>query len=169
MCTIYFYQKIWLQSTALFFIIELWVSTNTFYICYISSRFCKSDAPDGHDNWYVYVKTPVISGQDWEQIGADIKELVLERISRFVGEDVRSQISYEKMFTPPFFSKFTHAHQGAVFGANSHGAFSVLRRHPNFSKKVKGLFFCGGTVHPGPGVPLAILSAKIATDLVPNV
>ena len=38
-------------------------------------------------------------------------------------------------------------------------------RHPNFHKKIKGLYFCGGNVHPGGGIPLSILSGKIVSEL----
>ena len=43
---------------------------------------------------------------------------------------------------------------------------SSFMRHPNFTKKIKNLFFCGGSVHPGGGIPLAILSSKIVSDLI---
>jgi len=39
-------------------------------------------------------------------------------------------------------------------------------RHPNFAKNIKGLYFCGGTVHPGGGIPLCLKSAKIVGDLI---
>ena len=44
--------------------------------------------------------------------------------------------------------------------------FSAFLRHSNFSKRIKNLYFCGGTVHPGSGVPLTLLSAKIVANLI---
>jgi phytoene dehydrogenase-like protein len=46
---------------------------------------------------------------------------------------------------------------------------AAFLRHPNFTASLKGLYFCGGSVHPGGGVPLCLLSAKIVGDLVPAV
>ena len=45
---------------------------------------------------------------------------------------------------------------------------AAFLRHPNFSSKIKNLYFCGGSVHPGGGIPLCLLSAKIAADLIPK-
>jgi phytoene dehydrogenase-like protein len=41
-------------------------------------------------------------------------------------------------------------------------------RHPNFSKELKGLYFTGGSVHPGGGIPLCLASAKIVSDMIPK-
>ena len=46
--------------------------------------------------------------------------------------------------------------------------FSAFLRHTNNSNRIKNLYFCGGSVHPGGGIPLCLLSAKISTDLCPN-
>jgi phytoene dehydrogenase-like protein len=43
---------------------------------------------------------------------------------------------------------------------------AAFLRHPNRSRRYRGLYFCGGSVHPGGGMPLAILSGKIASDLI---
>ena len=51
--------------------------------------------------------------------------------------------------------------------ANADGiADWLMLRHPNFSRRIKDLYFCGGSVHPGPGIPLCLLSAKITAGLV---
>jgi phytoene dehydrogenase-like protein len=43
---------------------------------------------------------------------------------------------------------------------------SAFMRHPNFSNDIKNLYFAGGSVHPGGGVPLCLMSGKIVADLV---
>ncbi|MFT5981073.1 MAG: diapolycopene oxygenase, partial [Flavobacteriales bacterium] len=45
---------------------------------------------------------------------------------------------------------------------------AAFLRHPNFSQNLKGLYFCGGSVHPGGGIPLCLLSAKILDELITN-
>lgn len=55
---------------------------------------------------------------------------------------------------------FSNAY-GAIFGNSSNSKFSAFLRHPNFSRKIKGLYFAGGSVHPGAGIPMCLNSAKI--------
>jgi len=45
---------------------------------------------------------------------------------------------------------------------------AAFLRHPNFSSGIKNLYFCGGSVHPGGGIPLCLLSAKIVDELIPE-
>ncbi|MEM1124401.1 MAG: phytoene desaturase, partial [Bacteroidota bacterium] len=58
------------------------------------------------------------------------------------------------------------SHRGALYGAASNSQFAAFLRHPNFSKQLKNLYFCGGSVHPGGGIPLCLSSAKIVSDLI---
>ena len=64
--------------------------------------------------------------------------------------------------------KNTNSFQGSLYGTSSNNILSSFLRHPNFSRKFKNLFFCGGSVHPGGGIPLCLLSSKIACDLIEN-
>ena len=60
----------------------------------------------------------------------------------------------------------TNSFNGSLYGSSSNNIMSSFMRHPNFTKRIKNLFFCGGSVHPGGGIPLAILSSKIVSDLI---
>jgi phytoene dehydrogenase-like protein len=55
---------------------------------------------------------------------------------------------------------------GSIYGTSSNSKLAAFFRHPNFTKKIKGLYFCGGSVHPGGGIPLCLKSAKIVSDLI---
>jgi diapolycopene oxygenase len=55
-----------------------------------------------------------------------------------------------------------------LYGSASNSKFSAFLRHPNFSNQIKGLYFCGGSVHPGGGIPLCIKSGQIVADLIPD-
>ena len=72
----------------------------------------------------------------------------------------------EKIFTPKTIEERTKSYKGSLYGSSSNGLFSAFLRHPNFSRKIKNLYFCGGSVHPGGGIPLCLLSAKITTELI---
>ena len=62
---------------------------------------------------------------------------------------------------PVKIEKNTGAYQGSLYGSSSNNKMSAFFRHSNFSTKITNLYFCGGSVHPGGGIPLAISSAKI--------
>jgi phytoene dehydrogenase-like protein len=69
---------------------------------------------------------------------------------------------------PRGIEKNTSSYQGSLYGAASNDKLSAFLRHPNFSKSIKALYFCGGSVHPGGGIPLCLLSGKIVADLISN-
>jgi len=68
--------------------------------------------------------------------------------------------------TPPIIEQKTQSYKGALYGASSNNTMAAFLRHPNFSSSISNLYFCGGSVHPGGGIPLCLLSAKIVSDLV---
>jgi phytoene dehydrogenase-like protein len=53
-----------------------------------------------------------------------------------------------------------------LYGTASNNRMAAFFRHPNFSKRIDSLYFCGGSVHPGGGIPLALSSAKIVDSLI---
>ncbi|MEJ7682648.1 MAG: hypothetical protein WKG06_33285 [Segetibacter sp.] len=60
----------------------------------------------------------------------------------------------------------TSSFMGALYGTSSNSRFAAFLRHPNFSSTVKGLYFAGGTVHPGGGILLCLKSAKLVSELI---
>jgi diapolycopene oxygenase len=74
-------------------------------------------------------------------------------------------IEEEYYLDPLRISERTNSFAGALYGASSNDRMAAFFRHPNFSK-INGLYFAGGSVHPGGGIPLCLLSAKITTDLI---
>ncbi|MDA0356677.1 MAG: phytoene desaturase family protein [Bacteroidetes bacterium] len=134
----------------------------------ITSRDVAGDAPKGCENWFVMINTPCDSGQDWESMVNQLREAVLQHLQFTLKKDLGSLIEEEYIMTPPMIAERTGSHQGALYGSSSNGAMSAFLRHANFSRHIKNLFFCGGSVHPGGGIPLCLLSAKIVTDLIQN-
>lgn len=138
----------------------------TSYI-YVSSKSNPADAPEGCENWYVLINAPHLKeGQNWEEIQLRVKARLLERLQKVLGEDVSPYIAFEKIQDPRDLATQTNSAFGAIYGNSFNSKFSVFMRHPNFSGKIKNLYFCGGTVHPGGGVPLSILSSKIVAGLI---
>ncbi|KUG05923.1 1-hydroxycarotenoid 3,4-desaturase CrtD [Solirubrum puertoriconensis] len=134
----------------------------------ITSKKTPTDAPNGHENWFVMVNVPHDEGQDWAALTQHTRAAVLRRLNQALGIDVETLIRAERVWTPPGIAADTSSQGGALYGSSSNTMMAAFLRHPNFSRKLEGLYFCGGSVHPGGGIPLCLLSAKITADLINN-
>ena len=132
----------------------------------ITSKHTPSDAPAGCENWFSFINVPNNTGQDWDALINETRENAIKKINRILKTDLRPHIECEMVFDPRVIEDRTSSAFGAIYGNASNNKFSAFLRHPNFSKEIKGLYFCGGSVHPGPSIPLCLLSAKIATNLI---
>jgi len=131
----------------------------------ITSKHEKSDAPEGCENWFVMVNAPHVAGQDWEKTELETRKNILEKLSRMLGMDVEPFIKTERVLNPPTIESQTSSYLGSLYGTSSNDRMAAFLRHPNFTSKIKNLYFCGGSVHPGGGIPLCLLSGKIVSDL----
>jgi phytoene dehydrogenase-like protein len=134
----------------------------------ITAKHTPSDAPEGCENWFSFVNVPNNQGQDWDQFIDEVREAVILKVNRILKTDIRPLIACEMVFDPRVIESRTRSAFGAIYGNSSNNKFAAFLRHPNFSKKIKNLYICGGSAHPGPSIPLCLLSAKIATDCVNN-
>jgi phytoene desaturase len=137
----------------------------TIYVA-ITSKTDPDHAPRGCENWFVLVNAPPLGEAfDWGSEAAAYRDHVLARLADF-GHDLRGRIRTERMLTPVDLERLTGARRGALYGASSNNRFSALRRPHNRAGDVRGLYFAGGTTHPGGGVPMVTLSGKVAARLV---
>lgn len=132
----------------------------TVYV-HISSKHEKNDAPKGKENWFVMVNAPHLAGQNWDALIQRVRQNILDKLSAMLGEDIGSLISCESILTPSDIESRTSSYLGALYGSSSNNRMAAFLRHPNFSRRIKDLYFCGGSVHPGGGIPLCLASAKI--------
>ena len=137
----------------------------TVYV-HISAKEQPTDAPAGQENWLVMINVPANQGQDWEELIAQARTQILDKLRRLLGKDIGPLIRSERIQDPRSIETATLAYQGAIYGASANSKLAAFARHPNFSRAIQGLYLCGGTVHPGGGIPLCLLSAKIVSDLV---
>lgn len=137
----------------------------TVYIA-ITSKTDPEHAPNGCENWFVLVNAPPLGAAfDWSKEADRYRAVVLERIAAS-GFDVRGRIRVEKRMTPLDLERQTGARRGALYGAGSNDRFSALRRPHNRDSMIRGLYFAGGTAHPGGGVPMVMLSGRSAAALL---
>lgn len=132
----------------------------------ITSKYEDGDAPTGMENWFVMVNVPCNQGQDWEALRVQTRANVIKKLHKMLGVDLTPHIVTEDYLDPIRIESRTGSYRGALYGASSNDRMAAFFRHPNFSRRIKDLFFCGGSVHPGGGIPLCLLSAKIVSDLV---
>ncbi len=132
----------------------------------ISQKHQTSDAPNNCENWFTMINVPYNSGQDWDSLIQEARKNILTKVSRILKTDIEPLIACQAILDPRSIEQKTSSHLGALYGTSSNDRMAAFLRHPNFSNKIKNLYFCGGSVHPGGGVPLCLLSAKIIDQLV---
>ncbi|CCH52048.1 Dehydrosqualene desaturase [Fibrisoma limi BUZ 3] len=132
----------------------------------ITSKHKPDDAPPGCENWFILLNAPNNTGQDWDAIIDRARQDVIRKLSHNLGVDVGSLIETESILDPRSIESKTSSSQGALYGNSSNNRFAAFLRHANFSREFENLYFVGGSVHPGGGIPLCLLSAKIATGFV---
>ena len=123
-----------------------------------------TEAPPGAAGWFVLVNAPTHGPViDWDAEADGYEALLLERLAQR-GLDVRKQIAVRARRTPADLERETGAPGGAIYGTAPHGRLGSLRRPGNVARGAKGLYLVGGSTHPGGGLPLVILSAKIVAQ-----
>ncbi len=127
----------------------------------ITSKKNSSDAPEGCENWFTMINVPNNQNQDWDEMIAMARKNIISKLTEMLGEEIESYIKVEEILDPRSIESKTSSALGALYGNSSNNLFAAFLRHANVSKRVKGLYFCGGSVHPGGGIPMSLASAKL--------
>lgn len=135
----------------------------------ITAKHIRDDAPLDSENWFVMINVPANNGQNWDLLIEEAKANIIKKISRILNRNIEKDIICEQVLDPRSIESKTGSYQGSLYGNSSNNQYAAFLRHPNFSSKIKGLYFAGGSVHPGGGIPLALLSAKIVDDQVAGI
>jgi phytoene desaturase len=133
----------------------------------ITSVYKDDDAPAGCMNWFTMINVPNNQGQDWDRFIDEARKNIIAKINRILKTDLEPLIEVEEILDPRTIESKTSSAQGALYGNSSNNKFAAFLRHANYSSEIKNLYFCGGSVHPGGGIPLSLLSAKIMTEMIP--
>lgn len=123
-------------------------------------------APLGKENWFVMVNAPANKLINWEEQLPLYRATIVKKLSSMLKEDIEPLIETESVLTPEQIQDKTASYLGSLYGTSSNSKMAAFLRHPNFSKKIKNLYFVGGSVHPGGGIPLCLQSAKITASLI---
>lgn len=137
----------------------------TCYVC-APARTEPGVAPPGGEALYVLVHTPYLrSHHDWDAMYPAYRRVILDKLKTTGGMgDLEDRIVCESRLTPQDIHDRYHVLNGAIYGLASHGKWTGAFKPANRSPDVRGLYLAGGSAHPGPGMPMALMSGWIAAD-----
>jgi diapolycopene oxygenase len=126
-------------------------------------------APPGGEALYVLVHTPFLRPHhDWSRDGElfqSYRQTILDKLKRTGGmPDLEDRIVFEKALTPQDIHDRYRVLNGAIYGLASHGKFFGAFKPGNRRRDIDGLYLAGGAAHPGPGMPMVLMSGWIAAD-----
>ncbi|MDA3866469.1 MAG: phytoene desaturase family protein [Salinivirgaceae bacterium] len=149
------------------FIVKKMYADPTVYV-FVSNKVTGTDAPKGSENWFVMVNAPVNEGQYSAEVIEKVKANVIRKLNGILHLDISAHIVAEKIGTPVTIEAETASDGGAIYGNSSNSRLSAFLRHQNRSSTHRGLYFVGGSVHPGGGIPLCVASANIVAEDIKN-
>ncbi len=130
------------------------------------SRSDRSIVPEAGETLFVMANAPA-TDERWDEAQiAEARRRVLTRLKRGGFPDIESDIVVSEVWTPPTIAERYLMPGGAIYGVNSHGWKNAFLRPPNKDSRVAGLYYVGGSTHPGGGTPTVLLSAKITAELI---
>lgn len=125
-------------------------------------------APPGGEALYVLVHVPYLRpGHDWHTLFPAYRQRILDKLKTCGGmPDIERRIVFESALTPQDIHERYRVLKGAIYGLASHGTALGAFKPGNRSRDLAGLYLAGGSAHPGPGMPMALMSGWIAADAV---
>lgn len=141
----------------------------TLYIA-APSRTDSGQAPPGCEALYILVHTPYIREgsiqAEQEAFLSAYRPVIMDKLSRFGMSDIEDHIVVERSLLPRGIERMYNAEGGAIYGLASHGRLHGGFKPKNTSPALQGLYMAGGSVNPGPGVPMVLMSGVTAADAV---
>ena len=136
--------------------------------CYLAAtaRTEPGTAPPGGEALYVLTHTPYLRPHhDWSKMLPEYRKVILSKL-KTTGQmpDLEERIVFERVLTPQDIHDRYRVLNGAIYGLASHGKFLGAFKPANRSPDVAGLYLAGGSAHPGPGMPMVLMSGWIAAD-----
>ena len=132
----------------------------------ISSKMDKSHAPDGCENWFVMINLPADVNAINDVMVKKLRNVIVNKISAYLKINIEPLIRVEEMLTPIDVQNRTGSYNGSLYGENQNSFAAIFNRKKNQDKKLKKMYYVGGTVRPGGGIPLAAKSGYNTAKLI---
>ena len=137
-----------------------WPTSPLFYTC-VPSKTDDTVAPPGCENLFLLM--PIATGLvDTDSARELYFNILLDRLEKFTGHEIRSHIIYKKSYCVADFVKDYNAYEGNAYGLANTLFQTAIFKPKIQSRKVDNLFFAGQLTVPGPGVPPSIISGQVA-------
>jgi phytoene desaturase len=140
----------------------------SFYV-HAPARTDSSAAPINQDTLFVLVPVGhLVEGKsmDWDLLVRKSRQAVFDRLNKKGVQQLENHLKFEIVYTPVDWEHDYNLEKGATFGL-SHNFMQVGYLRPaNRHRLWKNLYFVGSSTHPGGGVPIALLSAKLVTERI---
>lgn len=126
-----------------------------------------AQAPEGHENIKVLPHIPYIQEQPLTQADYEkFADRVLIKLEAMGLAGLRDHIVYKDMWTPLDIRSIYGSDRGAIYGTVSDRKKNKGFKHPKHSEKYHNLYFVGGTVNPGAGMPMVVLGGQQVRDMI---
>ncbi|MFT7348730.1 MAG: phytoene desaturase [Candidatus Paceibacteria bacterium] len=141
-----------------------WPSDPLFYVNFPSITDA-SMAPEGCETGFFLV--PIAPGlEDTPKLRSHYFDLILKRFEKRTGEKVKKNIIFQESFCVNDFKEAYNSYKGNAYGMANTLLQTAFLRPKLKSKKVENLYFTGQLTVPGPGVPPALISGKLVSELI---
>ncbi len=133
----------------------------------VSSKTDPLHAPVNQENWLIRVNAPPLSEKyDWAARPSEIRDRLMALLRQRHDLDISGRIRSEIHLTPADWGRMTGAWRGSLYGPSPENRRALFGRPVLQARNIARLYFVGGTAHPGGGLPMALLSAKLATGII---
>jgi phytoene desaturase len=138
----------------------------TVYVC-IPGRTDASVAPPGGEALFIMANAPASGAPEWDgETTRRARSRVLERLRRSGFPGIETDVVVESIWTPARMAQTYSMPGGAIYGKHSHGWANAFLRPPNRDRRYRGMYYVGGSTHPGGGTPTVLMSARITKELM---
>jgi phytoene desaturase len=132
----------------------------------ITSKKDDTHAPKDSMNMFTLLNMPYIKNKiNWKDESKRLKDTIFTKLQKH-NIDFSNSIEEERIITPEDLYDMYQSNRGSIYGISSNNKYTAFLRPKNQHHKIHNLYFCGGSSHPGGGIPLVILSGKHVADLI---
>lgn len=126
-----------------------------------------SHAPEKGSNLFILVNAPYLSDEySWGKHSEEYGEKVIDELEKRGLASLSDHIIFKEKIAPTDFYEKYLSNKGSIYGTSSNNKFAAFARPRNKSREIDGLYFVGGSCHPGGGIPLVVQSAFNAVELI---